>query len=287
VPSSGRDRHGLWSTLIWVGLSVVGMVLVATVLAPHLPPGHASTEAAGQRRDNEVLTLVSVPIVAFVLVFLVYALVVFRERDPTVVADGPPIRTQMRLLTWWIVTTTLTVLALAAFGTYELLGGAGGGQGPHPVFVPSEPVAASGAKDPPLQVQVIAQQWQFTYRYPENGGFETAHLVLPVDRQIELHVTSLDVTHGFWAYGLGVKADANSGVDNIAYVTPKHTGSFDIRCAELCGLFHGYMFDTGDVVSDTAFQAWVKQQQAFMAPVIKYLPPYSTQYLPDPQIRGG
>jgi cytochrome c oxidase subunit 2 len=283
-----KDRHVLWFTLIWLALSVVGMVLVATVLAPHLPPGHASTEAAGQRRDNEVLTLVCIPITAFVLVFMAYVLVVFRERDTTTVADGPPIRGHMRLQTGWIVTTTLTVLALAAYGTYELLGGAGGGQGSHPVFVPSEPVAASGVKDPPLQVQVIAQQWQFTYRYPENGGFETAHLVLPVDRQIELHVTSLDVTHSFWAYGLGVKADANSGVDNIAYVTPKHTGSFDIRCAELCGLFHGYMFDTGDVVSDAAFAAFVATQQAFMAPVVKYLPPYSTHYLPEAApVRGG
>ncbi len=262
------------------------MVLVATVLYPHLPPGSASTEASDQRFDNLVLTLVSVPIVVLVLVYVGYVLFVFREREPSKLVDGPPIRGHMRTQTAWVVITSATVLFLAGFGTYELLGGSGGGQGGNPIFVPSAQ-AADGVKDPPLQVQVIAQQWQFTYRYPDNGGFETAHLVLPVNRQVELHVTSLDVIHSFWAIGLGVKADANPGVDNVAYVTPTHVGSFDIHCAELCGLFHGYMFDKGQTMSAAGFAAWVGQQRAFMAPVAKYLPPYGTHYQPDPQIRGG
>jgi cytochrome c oxidase subunit 2 len=134
---------------------------------------------------------------------------------------------------------------------------------------------------------VIGQQWQFTFRYPTLGGFETAQLVLPVDRQIKLHVTSLDVVHSFWANKLGVKADANPGVDNIAYVTPTQVGSFRLRCAELCGLFHGYMFDTGRVVSASDFQKWAADQKAFMAPVRKYLPAYGHHYFPDPQYRGG
>jgi cytochrome c oxidase subunit 2 len=272
--------------LIWLAVSTVGMVLVATVLYPHLPPGSASTEAAAQRFDNLVLTLVSVPIVALVLVYVGYVLVAFREREPAKVVDGPPIRGHMGTQTWWVVTTSVTVLFLAAFGTYELLGGSGGGQGGNPVFVPSAQ-AANGVKQKPLQVQVIAQQWQFTYRYPDNGGFETAQLVLPVNRQVEIHVTSLDVIHSFWALSLGVKVDANPGVDNIAYVTPKRMGSFDVHCAELCGLFHGYMFDTGEVMSAADFAAWVAQQRSFMTPVVKYLPPYDTHYLPDPQIRGG
>ena len=56
---------------------------------------------------------------------------------------------------------------------------------------------------------MIAQQWKFTYRYPTFGGFETNQLVLPDDTTIAFHVTSLDVIHSFWAYQLGVKADAN------------------------------------------------------------------------------
>jgi len=110
--------------------------------------------------------------------------------------------------------------------------------------------------------------------------------VIPVDTTIEFHVTSLDVIHSFWAYQLGVKADANPQVDNIVFVKPTKQEAFNIRCSELCGIWHGYMFDTGRVVSAAAFQTWIRQQQAVFAPVAGYLPPYSTTYLPQPSGRG-
>src|SRR5438309_2119226 len=88
----------------------------------------------------------------------------------------------------------------------------------------------------PLIVLVIGQQWNWTYRFPGYGAVETAHLELPADTLVEFHVTSLDVTHSFWAYELGVKADAVPGVDNTAFVHTRRAGSFSIRCAELCGL---------------------------------------------------
>ena len=92
------------------------------------------------------------------------------------------------------------------------------------------------------------------------------------------------MVHSFWAYELGVKADANPGVDNIAFVKPSKLGTFQIRCAELCGLWHGYMFDTGKVVTASQFATWIKGQRAFFAPIKKYLPAYSTTYDPDPQL---
>ena len=133
---------------------------------------------------------------------------------------------------------------------------------------------------------MIAQQWQFTYRYPTYHGLETFQLVLPENRQIEFLVTSLDVIHSFWAYGLGVKADANPGVDNIAYVKTRGPLNFQIQCAELCGLWHGYMFATGRVVSGAAFASWVKGEQQVFAAVAPYMPPYSKTYTPQPPRRG-
>ena len=88
--------------------------------------------------------------------------------------------------------------------------------------------------------------------------------------------------HSFWAYQLGVKADANPGVDNVVYVETKGPRTFDIHCAELCGLWHGYMFDTGQVVPAADFAAWIKQQQAYFAPVARYLPPYCDLVPPRP-----
>lgn len=279
--------HGSRIVLLWLVVTTVGMVLVAVFLAPILPPGTGSTQASGQRFDNEVLVLVSVAVTAMIIVYFGYALIVFRERDPKSTADGPSIRGNAGVQTTWVIATTLTVLFLAAFGSYELLDGAGGGQGSNPVFVPSAS-AATLTNGKPLQVQVIAQQWQFTFRYPSEGGFESAHFVVPVNREVELHVTSLDVIHSFWVPALGVKADANPGVDNVAYVTPTHVGHLAIHCAELCGLFHGYMFDnTARVVSQSAFAAWVAKERQFVSPVTHYLPAYSTHYLPDPAFRAG
>ena len=75
--------------------------------------------------------------------------------------------------------------------------------------------------------------------------------------------------HSFWAYQLGVKADANPGVNNIAYVTTKGPLKFNVRCAELCGLWHGYMFDTGRVVPKAQFARWIAQQRMQYAPATK------------------
>ncbi|HEY1511218.1 MAG TPA: cytochrome c oxidase subunit II [Solirubrobacteraceae bacterium] len=267
--------------LIWLASSVILTPIVVLVLAPGIPPGDATVQSAGQVTDNTVLFGLSTPVALAVLVFFAYSLIVFRERDTAAVLDGPPVRGHAGVQLWWIAITTTIVLFLAGYGTVRMLSdGAGGGQGPNPIAKPDPPGGA-------LQVQVIAQQWKFTFRFPSYGGVETAHLELPANRLIELHVTSLDVIHSFWAYQLGVKADANPGIDNIAYVQTKKPVTFNIHCAELCGVWHGYMFDAGQVVSGPQFATWIAQQQRRFAPATKLLPPYSKRYFPDPQDRGG
>ena len=264
--------------LTWLAASAVATPLVVVLLGPLLSPANGSIQASGHAQDTTVLAAVATPVLLLVVLYLAYAIVFFRQGSGAVL-EGPAIRGDARVQTTWIVVTSALVLALAAYGTVELVGnGAGSGEGPNPAFVPS------GKK---LQVQVIAQEWAFTYRYPSYGGVETPHLVIPVDTSIEFHVTSLDVIHSFWAYQLGVKADANPGVDNVAFVKATKQENFSIRCSELCGIWHGYMFDTGRVVSAAAFNAWVKQQQTVFAPVKHYLPPYSTSYFPEPTVRGS
>ena len=264
----------------WLGASIVCTPLVVFLLAPGLPPGNGSVEASGQVVDNTVLFGISTPIALAVLVFFIYAIVAFRETNPSAALDGPPIRGHAQAQMWWLIITTTIVLFLAGYGSIRLLAdGAGGGQGPNPIAAPS---GSSHA----LQVQVIAQQWKFTYRWPSYGGVETPDLYLPANTLIEFHVTSLDVIHSFWAYQLAVKADANPGVDNIAYVTTKGPLTFNVRCAELCGVWHGYMFETGHVVSKSAFATWIAQQEQQFAPITKSLGPYQKQYFPVPQRRA-
>jgi cytochrome c oxidase subunit II len=272
-----EPNHARRFGAIWIVASLIATPLVVLLVGPIMPPGNGSEQASGHVTDNTVLIGMATPVLLLVLIYLIYSTIYFRQPKGGVL-EGPAIRGNARIQTTWIVVTTLLVLALAAYGTVRLLeNGAGSGAGPNPVAVPS------GAK---LPVQVIAQEWAFTYRYPTYGGVETTHLVLPVNQMIELHVTSLDVIHSFWAYQLGVKVDANPNTDNIVFVRPTKRESFSIRCAELCGLWHGYMFDTGHVVSPAAFVAWVKEQRRRFAPVQKYLPKYATKYIPEPLRRG-
>ena len=272
--------HGRQFVVLWVVISAIVTPLVVIFVGPKIPPGNGSVQASEQVFSNEVMLGVVTPVCVLVLLFLVYAVAAFRARGSAIV-EGPPVRGDPGIQIAWVVVTTATVLFLAGFGTYELLkSGSGGGQGPTAAFLPAGHSKA-------MDVQAIGQQWEWTFRYPTYGGVETPHLVLPADTLIRLHVTSLDAVHSFWAYQLGVKADANPGVDNIVYVETKGPRSFEIHCAELCGLWHGYMFDTGQVVPGPDFSTWIKQQQAYFAPVAKYLPPYATSYLPDPQLRAG
>ena len=168
--------------ILWAALSIIATPIVVLVWAPDLPPGNGTNAASGQVTDNTVLLGVVTPIAALMIVYFAYALIVFRRRDEGP-EEGLAIRGNRGIQTTWLAATSVIVLLLAGYGTIRLFDeGAGGGQGADPVAKPSGSV---------LPVQVIAQQWAFTYRYPTFGGVETPHLALPVDRNIALHVTSL------------------------------------------------------------------------------------------------
>jgi cytochrome c oxidase subunit II len=274
-----REPSHLRRILIaWIVASVILTPIIVLVAAPGLPPGDSSSQASGQVTDNTVLLGILTPIATLIVVYFAYSLRAFRHRDGEP-DEGVAIRGDRRVQLGWIVATSAVVLVAAVYGTVRLFsgGGAGGGQGSNPVAKLIHP----------LQVQVIGQEWAFTYRFPSYGGVETPHLELPVNRDVEFHVTSLDVIHSFWVHDLGVKVDANPGLDNIAYVKPTETGSYDLRCAELCGLFHGHMFDTMQVVSDARFATWIKAQQRLFAPATRNLPPYNIHYYPKPERRAG
>ena len=274
-----EPNHARRILIAWLVLSLIATPIVAFVIAPNLAPWEGSGASAGQVFDNEILLAIVTPVAAFMIVYFAYSLRSFRQGGDEA-AEGVAIRGDSRVQTWWLVITTVIVLFLAIFGTAELAdAGSGGGQGPSPVYGSTNGNA--------LPIQVIGQQWEFTYRFPTFGGIETPHLERPLQREIEFNVTSLDVIHSFWAPQLGVKADANPGVNNIAFVRPEEEENFEIRCNELCGLWHGYMFDTGKVVSPAAFHAWIARQRKIFGPVSKRLPKYETHYFPEPERRGG
>ncbi len=279
APVEGRN-HAKRLALICAVLTLVSAPIGLFVLGPTLPPGTQTFQDDNQVWVNSVILAFVLPIFLCILAAFVYAFIAFRARSGTE-GDAPPIAGNRRVQRWWIAGTAAIVVFLWAFGTYEWIWagtGSGGGQGPVPLVQPDEQA---------LEVQVIGQQWAFTYRYPSYGGFETPHMVLPDGQYVEIHVTSLDVIHSFWAIELGAKADAVPGFDNVLYLEPLEAGTFRIKCAELCGLWHGQMYDEGEIVSASEFDAWATQQQSDFADITRYLPAYAHTYQPDPTYRGG
>ena len=275
--AEGSDdaRHGLRIFLIWIPLAIIADLLIWFAWYPHLPPGRMSDQAQGQQFDIAVMAMLAAPVLLFIWVYFAYALIVWRRR-PGDDEDGAPIHGNTRVQATWITATAVIVLGLFVFGTVQLIvpAGAGAGEGPSPTWTPNT--------NNILQVQVIGQQWAFTYRFPQFGGMESTQLLLPKGEQVRFNVTSLDVIHSFWAYQLGVKADANPGVNNVAFAKPQQLGSFTVRCNELCGLWHGAMFNYGHVVTPAAFQAWARGLQAREARIglLRDLPPYALTYDP-------
>jgi cytochrome c oxidase subunit II len=285
TPAEREPAHGWRLFAIWLPLSLAACLVIWFVWYPHLPPGRMSTSAAHQQFDIAVLAVSAAPVIIGVLLYFIYAIVVWRAK-PGDDRDGAPIHGNVKVQATWIIGTSAIVLWLFVFGTVELIvpAGAGAGEGPSPIWkLPGNQTATwtPGANDM-LQVQVIGQQWTWSYRYPQFGGMASTVLDLPVDTPITFHVTSLDVIHSFWAYLLGVKADANPAVDNVAYTTARQTGGFVVRCNELCGIWHAAMTSQGNVMSQTAFKAWATAVQAREKAngTLAALPRYSLTYDP-------
>jgi cytochrome c oxidase subunit 2 len=267
--------------IAWVIAAVGGDVALA--FGP-IPPGQASDLASSESLTILLLAEIAWPVFSAVLAALFFTIVVNRLAPSTEEVSSEALRGNTRVQTTWIVTTLVVVLSLAVYGTVALA-----------VDQPGDGISTDSAALPmpastsqPLEVQVIAQQWWFTYRYPAYGGVETAQLVLPVNQKIEFHITSLDVIHSFWFYALGVKADAVPLNDNVVTATPTQIGTYRVQCSELCGLWHGNMSDdTAMVVSPSDFTTWMQQQQTLDAPILKYLLPYSHTYEPSPTEYGS
>ena len=228
-------RHLALAFAIWAVLSVLG---VAAVVGIQILPIVASREAVVVDRALVALTVVSVPVLVFVVVGMLYSAIRFRAGDDG--AEGPPIHGHRRLEAGWVIGTFVMVIGLAAYGTIGLL-------------------EIRGEQLADLEVRADAKQWQWEFDYP-GLGIASEELVLPVGQRIRITVISEDVVHSFSVPAFGVKQDAVPGRETQLYVTPTLTGKYGIQCAELCGLGHTRMVAPVTVMEPAEFDAWVALQ---------------------------
>ena len=116
-----------------------------------------------------------------------------------------------------------------------------------------------------LQVQVTGKQfnWDMTYPGPD-GEFGTQDdlkienmLHVPVDKVVQVILTSEDVIHSFFVPVLRLKQDTLPGRKINAWFEATKTGRYEIPCAELCGFGHSGMLGYLIVHTDADYEAWV------------------------------
>ena len=87
-------------------------------------------------------------------------------------------------------------------------------------------------------------------------------MVVPVGREVEVILRVHDVIHSFFVPNMRFKQDAVPGLAIHMHFTPIQTGSYEIACAELCGLGHYKMHGLVKVVSQDEFDKWLAAREA-------------------------
>jgi len=227
-------RHLLVAGAAWAVLSVVGAVLVAGI---QVLPVIASKEAEIEERAFVLLTVLSVPVLMFVVVGLVYSAVRFRANGDD--GDGPPIHGHRGFQAAWLGISLALVIGLFGYGAVGLLD-------------------IRGAQTADFEVQVSGKQWAWHFTYP--SGVTSKELHIPVGERVHLIINSTDVLHSFWVPAFGIKQDAVPGRATQVYLTATVVGTYPGLCAELCGLGHTDMGLDAVVSTRGELDAWLSTQ---------------------------
>jgi cytochrome c oxidase subunit 2 len=135
------------------------------------------------------------------------------------------------------------------------------------ITVATQREVTRAAAQPDVRIEVTGFQWGWRFRYLTEGvvivgtSAENPTMVLPVDAVTRLTLLSPDVIHSFFVPEFLVKRDVIPGVDNRIDITPTRTGRFGGVCAEFCGLDHGRMNFSVEVVELEQFRAWLQEQE--------------------------
>ncbi|MDE3135865.1 MAG: cytochrome c oxidase subunit II [Acidobacteriota bacterium] len=270
---SRETEQGSGATAGFLSLLLV-ILVVATVyiFAARIWPMPPSITRVGDWIDSQYRLTLWITGIIFVMAQLGLAWMVFRYRD-----HGQKVRFVRGSHVLEVIWTTATLVLFMALGAMAV----------HAWSQVHFVAPAPGA----LQIDVMAEQftWNFRYAGPD-GKFAPAEpknyndslgnpfgidpdskdkddivspiLVVPVDQEVELRMESKDVIHDFYVRELRIKQDIVPGMIIPIHFTPRVIGRYELMCAQLCGMGHNRMHSYLEVVSETDFQKWLKQQEA-------------------------
>ncbi len=124
-----------------------------------------------------------------------------------------------------------------------------------------------------VRLEINAHQWAWDARYAgADGVFNTRDDVVtmndirvPVNTPVVVQLGATDVIHSFSLPNFRVKQDAIPGMINRLWFAAKETGTFDIACAQHCGVHHYKMRGQLMVLSESDFKAWAQNASALSA----------------------
>jgi cytochrome c oxidase subunit II len=106
-----------------------------------------------------------------------------------------------------------------------------------------------------MEITAIGRMWEWEFDY--GNGKKSKDLVIPLNKPVKLNLKSEDVNHSLFIPAFRVKEDVVPGYNNYLWFTPTYIGSYDVLCAEYCGLLHSNMLAKAKVVSQEDYDNWI------------------------------
>jgi cytochrome c oxidase subunit II len=233
-------RRGSIAALLGLAL-IAGGVATAVALVPTWLPEDASREAGRIAFTFWFVIAICIFIFAIVAAVMIYAVLKFRVQEDDF-EDGPPIHGHTGLEITWTIIPFILVTSIAIVSAIVLSRN------------------DAQAQDT-LRVDVTAQQFEFTFSYPDAKNVTSPVLMLPKGRSVELYMRALDVIHSVFVPQFSQKEDIVPGLVTQLHITPTRLGTFPLECTELCGLGHSLMRSQAVVMEPAAFNSWLKKQE--------------------------
>ena len=235
------------SIVALLGLAVIaGAVATAVAIWPTWLPVAASREAGRIHFVIWFVVVICITIFALVAAVMIYAVFRFRVQEDDF-EDGPSVHGHTGLEITWTAIPFVLVTAIAIVSAIVLS-------------------RNDAQAENTLRVDVVAQQFEFTFSYPDAKNVTSPVLRLPEGRSVELYMRALDVIHSVFVPQFSQKEDIVPGLVTQLHITPDRVGTFPLECTELCGLGHSLMRSQAIVMKPAAFDAWLRQQEKSAAP---------------------